>query len=368
MSAEVVEKKPVVGEEIKKEAEGDEAKKVESPEKKKDEKEEKEGKDEKKEVAPPPPPPPRVHKADFEKDVVYLYQFCRTPVLPSLSPYSLKVESFLRLYDIKYENVDHKLRYKSAKGQLPFVELNGEEIADSAVIVQKLSQHFGVDPDGNLRTDEKNVSHALISMIENHLCWVYVYWRSKNPDAMIKGCKLSLQHALGSRIPNGVLNIVFKLTYSRKGVKKVKAHGLGVHSPEEILELGKQDLKVLEDTLGNKDFFFGDKPSNLDIVTFSNLSQIAYVDKCVEYDLRDWMLENCPNLNGFLARMKERCFPDWDTICTSLKMNTHLPEPEPEEKKDEEKEPAKEKEGEKGDEIKAEGEKKEEVKAAEEAK
>lgn len=103
MSAEVVEKKPVVGEEIKKEAEGDEAKKVESPEKKKDEKEEKEGKDEKKEVAPPPPPPPRVHKADFEKDVVYLYQFCRTPVLPSLSPYSLKVESFLRLYDIKYE-------------------------------------------------------------------------------------------------------------------------------------------------------------------------------------------------------------------------------------------------------------------------
>lgn len=70
--------------------------------------------------------------------------------------------------------------------QLPFVELNGEEIADSAVIVQKLSQHFGVDPDGNLRTDEKNVSHALISMIENHLCWVYVYWRSKNPDAMIK--------------------------------------------------------------------------------------------------------------------------------------------------------------------------------------
>jgi len=247
------------------------------------------------------------------------------------------------------------------------VELNGEEIADSAVIVQKLSQHFGVDPDGNLSNDEKNVSHALISMIENHLCWVYVYWRSKNPDAMIKGCKLSLQHALNSRIPNGVLNLVFKLTYSRKGAKKVKAHGLGVHSPEEVLEFGKQDLQVLEETLGNKDYFFGDKPSNLDIVAFSHLSQIAYVDKCVDYDLREWMLENCPNLNGFLARMKERCFPDWDTICSSLKMNTHLPEPEPEEKKDEEKEPTKEKEAEKekGDEIKAEGEKKEEVKAEE---
>jgi len=43
----------------------------------------------------------------------------------------------------------------------------------------------------------------------------------------------------------------------------VKAHGLGVHSAEEVLEFGKQDLRVLEDTLGDKQFFFGDKPSNV---------------------------------------------------------------------------------------------------------
>jgi hypothetical protein len=66
------------------------------------------------------------------------------------------------------------------------VELNGEEIPDSALIISKLSQHFGVDPDANLSKDEKNVSHALISMIENHLCWVYVYWRSKHTDELLK--------------------------------------------------------------------------------------------------------------------------------------------------------------------------------------
>lgn len=102
----------------------------------------------------------------------------------------------------------------------------------------------------------------------------------------------------------------------------------------------------------------------MDIVAFSHLSQIAYVDKCVDYDLRDWMHESCPNLIGFLSRMKDRCFPDWDDILSSLKMNTHLGE----EKKDAEKEPSKEKEGEKEkekDEIKAEGEKKEEVKEEE---
>lgn len=28
--------------------------------------------------------------------------------------------------------------------------------------------------------------------------------------------------------------------------------------------------------------------------------------------------------------MKERCFPDWDEICTKLDLNAHLPKPPPE--------------------------------------
>lgn len=55
--------------------------------------------------APKEPPAPKVtvHKANFDKDTVYLYQFSRTPVLPSLSPYCLKVETWLRLASLKYE-------------------------------------------------------------------------------------------------------------------------------------------------------------------------------------------------------------------------------------------------------------------------
>lgn len=44
-----------------------------------------------------------VHKTDFEKDLVYLYQLPRSQFLPSLSPYCLKVETWLRLNGIKYE-------------------------------------------------------------------------------------------------------------------------------------------------------------------------------------------------------------------------------------------------------------------------
>lgn len=53
--------------------------------------------------ADPPAPKCNVHKTNFEKDVIYLYQFSRTPLLPSLSPYCLKVETWLRLAGLKYE-------------------------------------------------------------------------------------------------------------------------------------------------------------------------------------------------------------------------------------------------------------------------
>lgn len=63
-------------------------------------------------------------------------------------------------------------------------------------------------------------------------------------------------------------------------------------------------------------------------MAFANLAQILYIDKEIPFALRDYMQENCPNLVGHCSRMKERCFPDWDEICSTLDMNTHLPKPE----------------------------------------
>ncbi|XP_014271424.1 failed axon connections [Halyomorpha halys] len=308
----------------------------------------------------PQPPKPIVHKANFEKDVVYLFQFSRTPVIPSMSPYCLKVETWLRLAGLKYENVDHKMKFKSKKGLLPFVELNGEEINDSAVIIKELSQRFDKELDAALDSSQKNVSHAMISMIENHLFWVLMWWRTKHPDNIIKGYKMNLQHFLGSRIPNGLLSLFFKYSYTRKGLRKVKAHGIGVHKPEEILEFGQNDLKVLSEMLADKPFFFGDEPTTLDVVAFANLAQIYFIDKELQYPLQDFMQENCANLVGHVNRMKERCFPDWEDICTTLDLNSHLPKPPPEEKevkgKDEEKKAEKEGDSDKDEKEKSEKE------------
>jgi len=310
---------------------------------------EKESKTEAAAETPAQPPKPTVHKQNYEKDVVYLYQFSRTPVIPSLSPFCLKVETWLRLAGIKYENVEHKTKLRSKKGQLPFVELNGEEIADSAIILKELSQRFNKDVDAGLTNDQKSQQHALISMIENHFVWVVMAWRSKFPDNIIKGYKVNLQHALGTKIPNGILNFMFRFSMGRKiiypqGAKKVKAQGIGVHKPEEIIKFGEEDLQALSASLADKPFFFGDEPRTVDVVAFANLAQVYFIDKEVQYPLREYMVENCPNLVGLINRIKERCFPDWEDICKTLDLNSHLPKPPPEEKESDQKEKKDEKE------------------------
>ncbi|EEB17592.1 protein C6orf168, putative [Pediculus humanus corporis] len=311
--------------------------------------EEKEGKTEAEAETPVQPPKPAVHKQNFEKDVVYLYQFSRTPVIPSISPYCLKVETWLRLAGIKYENVDHKTKLRSKKGQLPFIELNGEEIADSAIIIKELAQKFEKDLDGWLTNDQKSHAHALTSMIENHFLWVVLAWRTKYPDYFVKGYKLNLQHVFGSKIPNGVLNFFFKFAVVRKmfypqGAKKVKAQGIGVHKPEEIMKFGQDDLLALSQSLADKPFFFGDEPTTVDVVAFANLAQVYFIDKEVPYPLREYMIENCPNLVGLINRIKEKCFPDWEDICKTLDLNSPLPKPPPEEKEQDQKEKKDEKE------------------------
>merc|ERR1711874_59581 len=325
------------------------------------------------------PKKPTSHVKEWEEDMVYLFQFTRSPQIPSISPFCLKLESWLKLHGIKYQNIDHKCKFRSRKGMLPFIELNGDEVADSNMIIETLAKKFDKEMPAQLSQDQKNVQHAMIAMVENHLHWTIVHWRSKDVDNTLKGYQLNLQTAIGSKAPASLLNFYFKYTFCRKGLKKVKAHGLGVHTPEEIEQFGKKDLQALSEMLGDKEFFFGDEPAMLDLVVYSHVAQLVMIEKDYPCSLRDYLEADCKNLVGLVNRMKDRCWGDHWANATGEEMdlNPHIPKPEPapepepvEEKKEEEakkeetteKEEKKEEEKEKADEKKEEKEKETEEK------
>jgi len=315
-----------------------------------EEKKDEEKKEEKEKTVASPPKekvekPKRfpVHKQDFETDVVYLYQYMRTPQIPSISPFCLKVESWLKLQGIKYENVDHKIKLRSKRGMLPFIELNGEEIADSNHIIEVLSKKFEKTMPAELSAEQKQVQHAMMTMVENHFNWTMVQWKCRDIDSMIKGYKMDLATAISSKLPASLLNFYFKHTFLRKGLKKVKAQGFGANSNEEMEQMGKDDMKVISDMLGDKEFMFGDEPSLLDLTVYSHMAPVLFIDKEFPCVLRDYMESDCQNLVGLVNRMKDRCWGDHWSNATGEEqdLNPHIPKPvpaEPETKEEEEKE------------------------------
>merc|ERR1712088_939599 len=260
----------------------------------------------------------------------------------------------LKLHGIKYQNIDHKCKFRSRKGMLPFIEINGDEVADSNMIIETLAKKFDKEMPAQLSQDQKNVQHAMIAMVENHLHWTIVHWRSKDVDNTLKGYQLNLQTAIGSKAPASLLNFYFKYTFCRKGLKKVRSNGMGVHTNEEIENFGKKDLLTLSEMLGEKEFFFGSEPAMLDLVVFSQVGQLVMVDSEQACPLRDYLEADCKNLVGLVNRMKDRCWADHWAAATGEEMdlNPHIPKPEPpvepekpeEEKKEEPAEEKKEKE------------------------
>lgn len=265
-----------------------------------------------------------VHKKDFEKDIVYLYQFVRSPTLPSLSACCLKVETWLRMNGIQYENIDHKLRYKSKRGQIPFVELNGKEIDDADIIIKQLSLHFNKDLDEGLTEDQKTQSHAFDSMLNNHTGWIVRWWRYNNPQEFLDTAQLDIKRTFNSRLPNSILNFVFKIGF-RKHLKDSAGYGYDRLNTEEVIESAKSDLKALSHLLGSQDYFFGKEPHLLDVSAFAHLAQFIYVPFG---DLVDWMKTETPNLIGLVERFKTQHWADWDDIIKTLELNTHLPKKE----------------------------------------
>eukprot|EP00094_Tigriopus_californicus_P008512 TCALIF_08204-PA protein Name:"Similar to fax Failed axon connections (Drosophila melanogaster)" AED:0.33 eAED:0.33 QI:0/0/0/0.5/1/1/2/0/70 len=68
-------------------------------------------------------------------------------------------------------NVNHNGKLRSKRGLLPFVEYNGEEIADSEFIIKTLSEKLDKNMDEGMGKDQLGVQHAMVAMVDNHLNW-----------------------------------------------------------------------------------------------------------------------------------------------------------------------------------------------------
>uniref|UniRef100_A0A915E5F1 Peptidase S1 domain-containing protein n=1 Tax=Ditylenchus dipsaci TaxID=166011 RepID=A0A915E5F1_9BILA len=112
--------------------------------------------------------------------VINLIQVPRTKIIVSVSPYAIKLETWLRINNLNYVNVSNEFSKASSKEQIPFIEVNGRQFADTNIIIDKLKDMYNLTIDQNLNSIEKAKARAIIVLIEESLFRCYVYNLSQN--------------------------------------------------------------------------------------------------------------------------------------------------------------------------------------------
>lgn len=242
----------------------------------------------------------RQQQSRAKKDVVILHQFPRGLYAPSISPFPLKLETYLRMANLKYEN--DFTDFIGPKGKSPFITFNGEDIADSQLIIEFLNSKLSIDLNAKLSDVDKSVAHAFRIMIENYTYWGGALHRwvfDRNQTIM----KISRWPFPWNFMAYHVVN---------KHMRKSSwYHGIGRHSEEEIMKMLKQDLQAISVFLGKKAFFMGDEPCEVDCAVFGYLGQLVW--NFPGTVLEDFVNGEFSNLKDYCFRMKERYWDDWDS-------------------------------------------------------
>lgn len=180
------------------------------------------------------------------------------------SPFATKAESMLRLSGVDYERVDVSPMTGPRK-KLPYLQLeDGTVISDSRNIQRHLEEHH------HLHLSSCAYDTATLRLVEEHLYWVQVYFRwTHHPDRV--------HDELFDDVPWPLRALVFAMV--RRQVRRdLWGQGLGRRPESEILELAQEDLRALEQAIGDGRFLGGEELSAADCAAHGLLDQVLSAD------------------------------------------------------------------------------------------
>ena len=233
--------------------------------------------------------------------MIILYGFGPGFGLPEISPFVTKTEVQLKMAALPYRK-ERARPTASPKGQLPFIEDEGEAIADSTFIRAHLEGKYGVDFDAPLDLQDRAQAWAFERMIEHHLYWAMVGARwvdtanfAKGPahffDAAPEHLREKLREDAQFRVAENYL-----------------LSGLGRHAPDEDVDLAVRSLFALSVQLGDKRYLMGEVACGTDAIAFGALAGI--LTPFFDSQLRE-RTARFENLVAYVDRMMFQYFPEF---------------------------------------------------------
>jgi glutathione S-transferase len=221
--------------------------------------------------------------------------------LPEISPYVTKTEVQLKMAGLAYRKLPGR-REESPKGQLPYIEADGQRIADSTFIRGYLERSFGRDLDAGLDAVQRAQAWAIERMVENQLNWVAAHAVWLDADNFAKGPAHFFDDA-----PDGI-GEALRRDVQQKVRETVFVTGVGRHSEPEIVALGLRSLAALSAILGDQRYLMGDRPCGADATAFGMLAYI--LTPFFDSELRR-QAQGFGNLTAYVERMMAEFYPEF---------------------------------------------------------
>ena len=213
----------------------------------------------------------------------------------NVSPFTLKLETWLKLSQLDYQVIPTTNPSKAPKGKLPFIEdVDGTRIADSSLIIDHLKRTRQIDPDHELTERQRAEAISLQRLFENHFYFIAAYSRWIDPAGW-----QTVRPAFFGFLPPVIRDLA--AAFFRRQVKNMlHQEGLGRHSQNELYAMGRADLRAIAVLLGNRSYFFGEGPTTIDAVAYGFLANLFFVP--VETELKRIGLEY-DNLRLYCERL-----------------------------------------------------------------
>jgi glutathione S-transferase len=229
--------------------------------------------------------------------------------LPEISPFVTKTEVQLKMAGLAYRK-QPAMPTASPKGQLPYIDDDGEKIADSTFIRAHIEAKYSLDLDQGLAPPQRAQAWAFERMIEHHLYWALVGARWVDPQNFAKGPTHFFDAA-----PEHLRDKLREEAQMRVA-ENYRLSGLGRHVPEEAIGLVDRSLSALSQCLTEHRYLMGNRPCGTDATAFGALAGI--LTPFFDSPLRR-RVQQFDRLNGYVDRMMARYYPEhpW-TTCAAV--------------------------------------------------
>lgn len=231
--------------------------------------------------------------------MITLYSYPGFGTVPSVSPFCIKIEAYLKLTKREYRTVYPTNPGKAPKGKLPYIEDNGRVIADSGFIIDYLKATYGDPLDDGMSAPERATAHAFRRLFEENLYWcgIHALWVDEANWPTTK------RQVFGKApLP---LRLIFP-PIARRILRK-QAHGQGMtrHTSAEIYKIMLDDFTAVSAFLGDKRYFMGERPRTIDATAHGFLTRFLFAPLRVPIQAE---IDKLANLKAYCTRMHQELF------------------------------------------------------------